>query len=188
MLQISKNNYISIAKAFGIILMVIGHSGCPDLLSRFLYLFHMPLFFLCSGYFFKDVSNTYALTTFCKKKAKGLYLPYIKWSLFFLLLHNIFFRINIYNSFSHSYLYNSTDYLRQLVRTVAMTDYELLIRPFWFIKELLFSSILVAFISFLHSKFFPKLSNEILLVIIFICTIVCKFTNLCLHLLGDCSV
>lgn len=43
---------ISIAKALGIILMVVGHSGCPEILARFIYLFHMPLFFFCSGYFF----------------------------------------------------------------------------------------------------------------------------------------
>lgn len=40
-----KNNYIAIAKALGIMLMVVGHSGCPDYLYRFIYMFHMPLFF-----------------------------------------------------------------------------------------------------------------------------------------------
>ena len=167
--------------------MVIGHSGCPDILSRFLYLFHMPLFFLCSGYFFKDISNTLALTTFCRKRLKGLYLPYLKWSMFFLLVHNLFFRIDIYNSLSHSYIYTTTDYLRQLAKTVAMTDYELLVRPFWFIKELLFSSILIAFISFLRPRLFPKFNNEKLLAIMFIVTIICKYTNLCIPILGDCS-
>jgi len=34
---INKNNYISIAKAIGIILMVIVHSGCPALMSNFIY-------------------------------------------------------------------------------------------------------------------------------------------------------
>ena len=29
--------------------MVIGHSGCSELLSNAIYLFHMPLFFFCSG-------------------------------------------------------------------------------------------------------------------------------------------
>ena len=188
MSQISKNNYISIAKAFGIILMVIGHSGCPNILTRFLYMFHMPLFFLCSGYFFKDISETTSFITFCKKKIKRLYFPYLKWSLFFLLLHNLLFRIDIYNSFTNSYIYQTTDFLKQLTKTIVMTDYELLIRPFWFIKELLLSSILIAFISFQRYKLFPKLSNEILLAIMFITTIICKFTDLCFPILGDCSV
>lgn len=188
MTQISKNNYISIAKAFGIILMVIGHSGCPNVLIRFLYMFHMPLFFLCSGYFFKNISETISFKTFCKKKVKGLYFPYLKWSLFFILLHNLFFHIDIYNSFTNSYIYQTTDYLKQLTKTIVMTDHELLIRPFWFIKELLLSSILIAFISLLRYKLFPKLSHEILLAIMFIATNFFKLTNLCLPILGDCSV
>ena len=53
----TRNNYISIAKAIGIILMVAGHSGCPALINNFLYLFHMPLFFVCSGYFYQDIRD-----------------------------------------------------------------------------------------------------------------------------------
>ena len=89
----SKENYITIAKAFGIILMVIGHSGSPSWLGRFLYMFHMPLFFLCSGYFFKEITEQKALNAFFLKRIKGLYIPYLKWSILFLLLHNIFCRI-----------------------------------------------------------------------------------------------
>lgn len=47
-----RNDTLSIVKAIGIILMVIGHSGCPKYLNDYLYMFHMPLFFFCSGYFF----------------------------------------------------------------------------------------------------------------------------------------
>lgn len=49
--------YIDAAKAVGIWLVVMGHCSntivqYPYLVS-FIYLFHMPLFFLISGYFFK---------------------------------------------------------------------------------------------------------------------------------------
>ena len=50
----SRNNFISIAKAIGIILMVVGHSGCPAIINSFLYIFHMPLFFILSGFFYKS--------------------------------------------------------------------------------------------------------------------------------------
>lgn len=43
---------ISIAKAVAIILMVIGHTEYPGLLTSCLYTFHMPLFFITAGYFF----------------------------------------------------------------------------------------------------------------------------------------
>ena len=52
--KVVHNNYITIAKAMGILLMVIGHSGCPQVLFRIIYLFHMPLFFFLSGIFAKE--------------------------------------------------------------------------------------------------------------------------------------
>ena len=48
------NPTLSIAKALCIILMVVGHSGCPAYLHDWIYLFHMPCFFLISGYLLKD--------------------------------------------------------------------------------------------------------------------------------------
>lgn len=183
-----KCNNISIAKAIGIILMVIGHSGSPEMINRFLYLFHMPLFFICSGYLFKKVSDTTSFTLFFQKKIKGLYLPYLKWSLLFLVLHNLFYQINIYNSLSHSYFYCTSDFLKQLIKTIFMTDFELLIRPFWFIKELLFASILIAMLSLLRAKVSPRLRNELLLLFMFLCTIICKHTKFHFPIIGDCSI
>lgn len=183
-----KCNYISIAKAIGIILMVIGHSGSPSMINRFLYMFHMPLFFICSGYFFKEISDTTSFSLFFHKRIKGLYLPYLKWSLLFLVLHNLFFRVNIYNSLSNSYYYSTSDFLNQLVKNIFMTDFELLLRPFWFIKILLFTSILIAMLSLLRVKVSLKPRNELQLIFMFLCTIVCKQTNLHLPIIGDCSV
>lgn len=50
----NRNCALDIAKAICIILMVIGHSGCPDYLGRFIYMFHMPCFFFISGYLLND--------------------------------------------------------------------------------------------------------------------------------------
>ena len=51
---------IAIAKAWGIILVVMGHCsfsaiqpGWQKSVHDFIYLFHIPLFFFLSGYFFK---------------------------------------------------------------------------------------------------------------------------------------
>ena len=184
----NKCNYISIAKAIGIILMVMGHSGSPNVLSRFLYMFHMPLFFICSGYFFKEMTDTIMLKAFYQKKVKRLYLPYLRWSLLFLILHNLFFQIDIYNSQSHIYVYSATDFFKQFARTIFMTDFELLIRPFWFIKELLLASFLIAIISYLRTKVCQILSNELLLVIMILFTTGFKYVNLHLLIIGDCSV
>lgn len=92
-----KGNMISIAKGIGIILMVIGHSGCPSYMRNFIYMFHMPLFFIISGYCFKSY-YLYNFKLFAKKKFVGLYLPFVKYSVLFLILHNLFYKIGIYNS------------------------------------------------------------------------------------------
>lgn len=47
-------NWVDALKGFGIILVAIGHSGCPQLLLHWIYIFHMPLFFMLSGLMFKD--------------------------------------------------------------------------------------------------------------------------------------
>ena len=90
------NTVISICKALAIILMVIGHADCPDALGAFLYEFHMPLFFITAGYFF-SVRYINDEATFVKKRFKGLYLPFVTWSVFFLILHNTMFDIGILN-------------------------------------------------------------------------------------------
>ena len=91
-----RNPVFSVCKAIGIILMVIGHAEAPELVCNFLYTFHMPLFFIAAGYFFSE-KNLADPWTFCKKRFKGLYLPFVKWSLVYLLLHNVFHYFGILN-------------------------------------------------------------------------------------------
>ena len=69
-----KDTSISICKGIAIILMVMGHAECPSHIGRFIYEFHMPLFFITSGYFFslKYINDE---ATFLKKKIKGIYWP-----------------------------------------------------------------------------------------------------------------
>lgn len=63
-----------IAKGIGIILMIIGHCGIKNQYVRnFIYSFHMPLFFLISGYFFKYREDKELL----KRNFKRLIIPYI---------------------------------------------------------------------------------------------------------------
>ena len=187
MAPINKNNHIAIAKAIGIILMVVGHSGCPNTISRFIYIFHMPLFFVFSGYFFKEVTTRGFLRAFTLKKINGLYLPYLKWSLLFLLLHNLFCSLNIYNALSNTYPYQINNYLIQLRKILFMTDYELLLRPFWFIKELLLSSLCVAAISLARQKYFSKLTNIHLLIITLLLALLFKRVH-SIPLIGDVSL
>lgn len=82
---------IDIAKGIGIITVVWAHLtvACP--IKEEIYWFHMPLFFLLSGYFHHQKNND--VSTFLKKKFKAYIIPYI----FFFLLAEICF-ITIYTA------------------------------------------------------------------------------------------
>lgn len=64
--------FINVAKGIGIICVMLGHLG-NEMIDRVVFTFHMPLFFLISGYFLND---SVPILEFIKKKAKRLLLPY----------------------------------------------------------------------------------------------------------------
>ena len=143
-----RNAVISISKAIAIILMVAGHAEGPAILVGFLYTFHMPLFFIAAGYFFsqKAMDDPW---NFCHKRFKGLYIPFIKWSVIYLLLHNVWHYFGILNEqygnweggVTHPYTWH--DAMERLVRIFfGMSGYdEFMAGAFWFFRGLLVASI-----------------------------------------------
>lgn len=113
----------------------------------------MPLFFFFSGYCFNDKYFSQPFT-FIKKKITGLYFPYVKWSLIFLLFHNIFFTIGIYNEKFEflgqvQHLYSLQGFRISAQRIIkGMYGHEQLLGGYWFMNALFFGSI-IAF-SFLY--------------------------------------
>lgn len=69
-----RDTAIDIAKAMGILLMILGHCGeIPYMPYRhFIFTFHMPLFFIISGYFFKKMPIKASLI----KDIRHLIYPY----------------------------------------------------------------------------------------------------------------
>lgn len=61
-----------IMKGIGIIAMIVGHICSPEV-GRYIYLWHMPLFFLISGYFFREKGMKDCL----KSNTKSLLIPYM---------------------------------------------------------------------------------------------------------------
>ena len=79
-MQTVRLNQYDILKGIGIILVMLGHAiSSTTYLSYFISGFHMPLFFICSGIFYKDVPVWKGL----KKDVKGLLVP---WFTFVLVL------------------------------------------------------------------------------------------------------
>ncbi len=69
----SRAEHIDNFRAFGIILMVMGHIGFGRHFDKFIHAFHMPMFFIVSGMFLSIKDEP---SIFMKKKVKSLLLPY----------------------------------------------------------------------------------------------------------------
>ncbi len=182
------NNSITIAKALGIILMVIGHSVCPVFLSRFIYLFHMPLFFFCSGLFFTQPTKYEDVKKYTKKRIEALYFPFITWSFIFILCHNMFLDIHIYY-YKDTSLYHFSDYINKTISIIfTMSDQEPIIFQFWFLKQLLLSSAIVSCISYILNYRNIKTNKVVNLCTLLLSAIISKHINLQLPIIGDLSL
>lgn len=157
----NRNNSISIAKGIGIILMVLGHTHFSKYGNAWVSMVHMPLFFFFSGYCFKEkyIGDFY---TFFLKRVKGLYLPAVKWGLLFLVLHNVFFHLNLYDE-STSYIYSGKVFITKACYIVAtMTHFEQLLGGYWFMRSLFWCSI----IGFFVIKYIPQRYGIVALLLI----------------------
>ena len=70
-----KINWIDTVRGIAILLMMVGHTGIPAPVERYIYSFHMPLFFLLSGMLFVD--GKYGFAEYVKRKARSLLVPYV---------------------------------------------------------------------------------------------------------------
>lgn len=115
---INRDDRIDILKAIGIILMVCGHCGVP--FRSFIYLFHMAIFFIASGYCFNahNSEDSPHVLKFILRKLKGLWLPYVLSMIAYSILHNIFIWLNIYTDNTDVFQYLNS---RQITLTNAWT-------------------------------------------------------------------
>ncbi len=72
-------DYIDIAKGIGILLVLFGHLLPNNELKIWIYMFHMPLFFIVYGMISKN--ELFIATVY--KRFVGIYIPYILWGLIF---------------------------------------------------------------------------------------------------------
>jgi len=81
-------DYLDAVKGIGIILVVIGHSTyAGENLLTWIASFHMPLFFIISGMLLQFTGEEEnSVSTILKKKAKSIMLPYLSFSVIYLLM------------------------------------------------------------------------------------------------------
>ena len=162
-----RSTTFSILKALAIILVVLAHAAAPTYLSRFAYMVGVPAFFILSGFFFRW-DNLERPSEFIVRRIKRLYIPFIKWGIVLLLLHNWFFQIgflseihgNAEGGVTHPYgLIESIQHLWSMVFNMSGYD-PFLAGAFWFFRSLLLANI--AFLLLLKGRKFSFLKSPIL--------------------------
>lgn len=92
-----RNDVWDIVKGFGILFVVAGH-GFSGEISKLVNLFHIPLFFFVSGLVFRFNDRSFrSIVKFVIKCLKTLWLPSLFYGTFFVLLHNTFVCIKLYD-------------------------------------------------------------------------------------------
>ena len=181
---------IDILKALAIICIVAGHSGAP--FTHFIYLFHVAVFFIASGFFFKNISSEdfRALFRGIRKKFKQLWLPFFVWNMVFVFLHNFFIEINVYtdnpeimNYVSGRFIgttdrYNLSQMITNTAKGAIFCSEEKLLGACWFLKILFFVSIGYLIVDYIIKKIFKKhiliiqgIISVVLLLLGFLCSI-----------------
>ena len=148
-----RDSAFSIVKALAIIFVVIAHAGAPSGLGRAAYIFSVPVFFMCTGYFF-NLHYVEDVKTFVWRRFRNLYCPFWIWAVVFLVLHNVFFWVGILNEeygnaaggVLHPYTWH--DFCQRLWSvTFNMSGYdEFLCGAFWFFRTLFISSLAFLFL------------------------------------------
>lgn len=180
--QARTDTTMAAVKGLAIILMVAGHAEGPWWMTNFIYLFHMPVFFMAAGYFFSEKYLDHPWD-FVVRRIKGLYVPFLKWALLFLVLHNLLFHFGILNeqygnwSGGVTHPYTPHQMAQRAVDIVfSMGGYdEFMAGAFWFFRALLLSSVAYLALRLLLGRLSMRLRNP-LAASVTICLLALTFT------------
>lgn len=166
----TRNKNIDLIKGICIILMIVGHTA---LIEKYvfgaMYLFHMAVFFIASGFLFnsKYTDSIKMFGIFIVKKLKGLWLPFFLYTELFIILNNLFINLNIYltavpASLDSSLKYSISGYmdlksmLLSIPYTVMMDNATHMGGALWFFQTLFYVLVLYAIFDFIIKKISKK--------------------------------
>lgn len=131
----SRDPYIDILRAIGIISIVIGHGGgyiAPLKLNliHFVYLYHLMIFFFIAGFCFKK-EYSQQIYTYIGKRVKSLTPMFIGYSILFTLLHNYLLACWMLDRSQHFYSWDNI--LSNILTSFSLWSPETMLGAFWFI-------------------------------------------------------
>lgn len=139
MLAANKNRtgWIDICKALAIYCMVLGHTGTSENINIMIHAFHMPIFFLLSGYCFNEKKNS-DMWMLVKNRFKTLIIPYFVFGVGLFLLWDA----ALYVMQRHSEMRSISNLLTSILWNNANASAFGVIQ--WFLPCLFFAEIIVA--------------------------------------------
>lgn len=139
-----RDKKIDFIKGMGIMLVVLGHTQM--FLCGFVNLFHVGLFFMASGYCYKErYSDSFDnLKLFLKKRIKGLYIPFVLWNIGYLCFRNLFGLLGIYDT---SFI-GFAEFIKQAVAIVLLQSGEQLAGASWFVRALFILEVLFVIVDY----------------------------------------
>lgn len=159
---------LDIIKGLGIILMVWIHGGGP--FGHFINLFHMPIFFMASGFLWneKNADAFFDLTQYIKRKLASLWKPFVMFNGILVLLHNLFLKFGLYTDCQTlleyfpdennkiQYALSAKEIFINLFKTMLFAHTAQLGSPTWFIRTLFIITIMFAVVRFIDRKILRK--------------------------------
>ena len=129
-----RSAYWDIVKGFAIIAVVMGHCG---IMTAFVYLFHLAVFFFVTGYFYNE--NKYGDDPFryFGVRLAGCWPRFFFYSICCVLVHNFFVTHGLY---ANAELYNHTTMLTYILHSASMQCTETMQGAMWFVPAWLLSS------------------------------------------------
>ncbi len=176
---------VDIAKGIGIILVVFGHTvarwgGEHEGLHRFIYSFHMPLFFYLSGIY---IASGKDFNSFIKSKFTRLCIPFFFWFVFYIVLAILLQLVRqlVLHDSGAPYVFSSyisTANLSKLVLVPLLANWDSLYNAriyvdLWFLPAVF--SIVV--LSFAIQKYLYKINSIILFSISTVVSFIIVFLN-----------
>ena len=139
-----RNTELDFLKGIAIFLMMFDHVGWGSVAHVYIQSFHMPLFFIVSGYLWKNKSS---VTEVIKKRTKTVLIPYAFFTLFYLIIYIFIVAVKL-GLRDHSIL--------RTLRAVAVYPTDMPNMPFapalWFLPCFWLSNVLYAFFDKLCGK------------------------------------
>lgn len=146
--------------------MVMGHSGSP--FTQFIYLFHMPIFFIASGFLYNEKNSCSFgdVANYIKSKLRSLWFLYALWNSIFVLLNNMFIKMNIYTNNplifdytngKHVMLHNNLsfhDIVLGVIKSLLFGGSTEMGGALWFLRVLFILSIVYCLNDFIIYNFF----------------------------------